>query len=228
MKLTYIPAGEFTMGSPSGESDRDEDETLHRVRLSRPFLMGVTEVTQGQWEALMGSRPWEGKSAKSNPSHAASYVSWDDAVEFCRKLSEQAGKTYRLPTEAEWEYACRGGTTSMYHFGDNVSELGRFGWFAENAKGVGERYAHVVGQKLPNGWGLYDMHGNVYEWCGDWYGDYPSGTVTDPRGPGSGSNRVLRGGSWFSYSLFSRSACRYGTSPGLRTHNLGFRLVLDF
>jgi len=95
-------------------------------------------------------------------------------------------------------------------------------------RGVGERYAHVVGQKLPNGWGLYDMHGNVFEWCGDWYGDYPSGTVTDPKGPGSGSDRVLRGGSWFSYSLFSRSACRYGTSPGLRTHNLGFRLVLDF
>ena len=228
MKLTYIPAGEFTMGSPSGESDRDDDETQHRVRLSRPFWLGVTEVTQGQWEALMGSRPWEGKSAKSNPSHAASYVSWDDAVEFCRKLSERAGKAYRLPTEAEWEYACRGGTTSMYHFGDNVSELGRFGWFADNAKNVGERDAHVVRQKLPNGWGLYDMHGNVYEWCGDWYGDYPSGTVTDPKGPGSGSDRVLRGGSWFSYPLFCRPACRYGTSPGLQTHNLGFRLALDF
>ena len=133
-------------------------------------------------------------------------------MEFCRKLSEKEGLEYRLPTEAEWEYACRAGTTTVYSFGDDVSELARYGWFSSNSG----RTTHPVGGKRPNAWGLYDMHGNVFEWCQDWYGDYPSGSVTDPTGPASGDSRVLRGGSFGLRASDVRSAFRLAYQPDFR------------
>ena len=195
MKLKLIPAGEFQMGDPADEEDRDVGEHQHAVRVTKPFYLGRTEVTQDQWRAVMETRPWSDKvSVKEGPDYAASYVSWDAAREFCELLSKREGKTYRLPTEAEWEYSCRGGTTTAYHFGDNASRLGEYAWFDENAYDVDEQYAHRVGQKKANPFGLHDMHGNVYEWCSDWYGNYPSGSVTDPTGPSTASYRVFRGG----------------------------------
>jgi formylglycine-generating enzyme required for sulfatase activity len=228
MKLKLIPAGEFQMGSPLGEADRGHDERQHRVRISQPFYMQTTEVTQGQWESVMGTTPWSGeKYVKEGSDYAASYVSWDDAVEFCRKLSLKDGVEYRLPSEAEWEYACRGGSSTAYSFGDNPSALGDYAWFDDNADDIGEEYAHRVGQKRSNGFGLYDMHGNVYEWCSDWYGGdyYKSSPLADPRGPSEGSDRVNRGGSWGNTARYARSASRNRNSPGLRYLNLGFRVL---
>jgi formylglycine-generating enzyme required for sulfatase activity len=160
MKFRQIPAGTFTMGDASG----DDDETPHEVTLTKPFKMGVHEVTQAQYEQLMGTNPSEFKGAE-NPVER---VSWEDAVEFCRRLSElpaekEAGHVYRLPTEAEWEYACRAGTTTNFGFGDDDSEAGYYAWVFGNS----DRKTHPVGNKLPNAWGLYDMHGNVREWCKD-------------------------------------------------------------
>jgi formylglycine-generating enzyme required for sulfatase activity len=211
MEFKLLPGGTFTMG------DADYGPA-HKVTLTQPFELGVYEVTQEQYEAVMGTNPGRYKG----PQNPVENVSWDDAVEFCRKLSElpaekKAGYVYRLPTEAEWEYACRAGTTTAYSFGDSESELGDYAWFDENS---GET-THPVGEKKPNPWGLYDMHGNVYDWCQDWYGDYPSGSITDPTGPTSGSARlfdllgdkvrarVLRGRSFYSQSSIVRSASRY-------------------
>ena len=228
MRLQLIPAGTFVMGSPPSESDRDADETQHRVRISKPFYLGVYEVTQGQYEKLMGANPSRFKG-DNNP---VEQVSWEDAALFCRELSarpeeQAAGRVYRLPTEAEWEYACRAGTTTAYGFGDDASELGEYAWCSENAMDVGQKYAHTVGQKKPNPWGLYDMHGNVWEWCQDWYEDYPSGSTTDPTGAASGSPRVIRGGSWYYGAGLCRSANRGWHNPSSRSSNLGFRVALS-
>ena len=153
------------MGSPEGEEGHDDDEYQHRVRLTQPFYMQTTEVTQGQWKSVMGTEPWKVQDyVKEGDDYAATYVSHEDAVAFCRKLSAREGGTYRLPTEAEWEYACRGGTQTMYSFGASAGQLGEYAWFEDNADKVGEAYAHRVGQKRSNGFGLYDMHGNVREW----------------------------------------------------------------
>jgi len=239
MKLRLIPAGEFMMGSSrsaveiarqfDSKAEYYEDEhPQHRVRISQPFYLGTTEVTQGQWQAVMGTRPWAGKSfVKEGRDYPATYVSWEDAVEFCRKLSDKEGVTYRLPTEAEWEYACRAGSRTMYSFGDDASQLGAYAWYDKNAWDVDERYAHIVGTKRANSWGLYDMHGNVYEWCSDWHdSDYYAGSPqTDPSGPASGSDRVYRGGSWFDFPHYCRSAYRYWFSPGVRSFLLGFRVL---
>jgi formylglycine-generating enzyme required for sulfatase activity len=227
MKLNLIPAGTFMMGSPASEADRDDDETQHRVTLTKDFYLGTTEVTQGQWESVMGTTPWKGNDyVQEGSNNAASYVSWDDAVEFCRKLSIKEGKTYRLPTESEWEYACRGGTTTAYSFGADAAQLSEYGWFDKNGWDIGEKYAHMVGLKRANGFGLYDMHGNVWEWCSDWYGDYPTGNVTDPQGAAVGSDRVFRGGSWFHNAGFCRSAYRSYFTPDYRSDVLGFRVAV--
>jgi len=230
MKLKLIPAGEFLMGSP--ESDRkaiDSEKPQHRVRITKPFCLGVTEVTQGQWEAVMGTRPWSGKShVREGSDYAASYVSWEDAVEFCRKLSSLEGKRYRLPTEAEWEYACRAGTTTVFHFDRNASPLGEYAWYENNAYEVGEAYVHRVGQKRASPFGLYDMHGNVHEWCADWYGEdyYRDSPTDDPTGPSSGSHRVYHGGVWHHTWWRCRSAYRAKASPDDRSSHVGFRVVL--
>ena len=228
MKLKLIPAGEFQMGSRTGEAGRSDSEHQHPVRISQPFYMQTTEVTQGQWESVMRTTPWSGKdSVKEGTDYAASYVSWDDAVEFCRKLSAKEGVEYRLPSEAEWEYACRGGSSTAYSFGDNAAAFGDYAWFAGNAFGIGEKYAHRVGQKRANGFGLYDMHGNVWEWCSDRYDTdyYKTSPLADPRGPSEGSYRVLHGGSWRHSPQFARSAYRFGLSPGFRGSYVGFRVL---
>jgi formylglycine-generating enzyme required for sulfatase activity len=175
--------------------------------------MGKYEVTQAQWEAVMGNNP----SRFKGPNRPVEMVSWDDAQAFIAALNRRNdGYVYRLPTEAEWEYACRAGST-----GDYAGKLDEMGWYEENAG----RQTHPVGQKQPNAWGLYDMHGNVSEWCQDSYRLYPDGVVTDPQGPSSDSNRVIRGGGWGYAAAYCRSAYRYGLSPGYRDLALGFRLV---
>lgn len=230
--MVLIPAGSFMMGSPDSDSDAPSNERpQHRVTISRSYYMGETEVTQGQWKSVMGTEPW--KQDLSVPEGAqcpAMYVSWDEAVKFCEKLSEREGKKYRLPTEAEWEYACRGGTSTRYSFGDNESNLSRFAWFDENALYIGEQYAHLVKHKQPNGFGLYDMHGNAREWCSDWYREYPSSTGINPNGSTDGLIHVTRGGSFFDSSDSCRSARRFelGIDDGsrLRYIHQGFRVAV--
>jgi formylglycine-generating enzyme required for sulfatase activity len=211
-----------------GQAGGDSDEKPHQVTLTKPFYIGVYEVTNAQWRAVMGSVPshWE------DADRPVEKVSWEDAAEFCRKLSalpeeRKAGRVYRLPTEAEWEYACRAGTETTYSFGDDESQLDEYAWYVRNSG----NQTHPVGTKKPNGWGLYDMHGNVWEWCSDWYGKYPQGEVTDPQGQGpSGASvrvRVYRGGDWHITARYCRSAYRCGNDPSNRFDGLGFRLALS-
>ncbi len=230
MLLVPIPAGEFQMGSPESETDRYDNETQHKVKVTRPFHLGVFEITQQQYEKVMGTRPWQGRpNVKEGPDYPATYVNWNDAVAFCRKLSKQEGVEYRLPTEAEWEYACRAGTTTAYGFGDDASKLEQYTWYRENYWDVGEEYAHRVGRKLPNPWGLYDMHGNVFEWCQDWYAPYASAkVVSDPMGPAQGEDRLLRGGAFNFQPGGVRSANRNSGRPGGRYSSLGFRLARTY
>ena len=226
MEFRLIPSGEFMMGSPKDEPDRGDDESQHRVEISEAFYLGKYEVTQGQWKEVMGTSPWKDEVLKVNEGddYPATNVSWDDAVEFCKKLSRREGVEYRLPSEAEWEYACRAGSETDYSFGVDAADLGKHAWFND---GIGERYAHEGGQKLGNNFGLYDMHGNVCEWCGDWYRDdyYESSPPRDPMGPDEGSDRVNRGGTWLNGAQNCRSAFRYGNSPDYRYFNLGFRVL---
>ena len=222
MRFVYVPPGEFTMGSPEDEPGRDDDERQHKVILTEGFFMQETPVTQAQWAAVMGDNPSHFK--KCGPDCPVESVSWDDAQRFLKKLNEGGGEyEYRLPTEAQWEYACRAGTTTRYYTGDSKADLKRAGWYGENS---GDK-THPVGQKKPNAFGLYDMHGNVWEWCQDWFGDYPAGPVTDPTGPKCGSNRVLRGGGWYDNARYCRSADRYGYYPSFRGSRYGFRLALS-
>jgi sulfatase modifying factor 1 len=230
MKFNKIPAGTFLMGSPEDEEGRSDHETQHPVTISKPFYMQTTEVTQGQWKEVMGTEPWKGKSfVKEGTNYAATYVSWNDAVAYCKKLSEKEGKTYRLPTEAEWEYACRAWTKTRWSFGDDEMALGYYAWYRENALDIDEKYAHQVGLKNPTTFGLYDMYGNVFEWCHDYFEEdyYKQSPAKDPTGPTSGSSRVLRGGSWNNVSRFSRSARRGRNDADSRSDDFGFRLVRE-
>ena len=227
MVLVPIPAGEFMMGEPTlGEPTIPG----HLVTLTKPFHLGAFEVTQEQYEKVMGRDP----SLFKGTNNPVETVHWEEAVEFCRRLSaipeeKAAGHVYRLPTEAEWEYVCRAGTTTAYSFGDDESQLGQYAWFRENA----QRKTHPVGEKKPNPWGLYDMHGNVWEWCQDWLGAYPSEPVTDPTGPTTptlGSYRVFRGGSWYDYATEhcrSRSRNWGGIGDWTSISYMGFRVALD-
>jgi len=210
MKLVLIPAGKFMMG---------EEKDQHEVTISKPFYMGATEVTQAQYEAVMGTNPSRLKGA-TNPVET---VSWNDATEFCKKLSEKTRQAVRLPTEAEWEYACRAGSKTRFSFGDADEGLGDYAWYRANCGYT----TNPVGQKKPNAWGLFDMHGNVWEWCADWYGDYPKGAVTDPEGLASGAARVVRGGDWGGIPEDCRSANRSQSTPGYRSNNCGFRVVVS-
>ncbi len=223
MQLKLIPAGEFLMGSPDDEALRDQDECpLHRVRITKPFYLGVHEVTQAQYESVMGRNPSQFKG----PDHPVENVSWEEARTFCEKLSQlpaekAARRGYRLPTEAEWEYACRAGTNSVFSFGDDVSQAGSYAWYSSNA---GDR-THPGGQKRPNAWGLHDMHGNVWEWCQDGYASdyYKRSPLTDPQGPSTLSH-VVRGGSWGGPARSCRSAYRCFTHSRGDKY-LGFRVV---
>jgi formylglycine-generating enzyme required for sulfatase activity len=217
------------MGSTANETI-EENEHQHKVAISKAFYMQTTEVTQGQWKAVMGTEPWKvvGKS-NEGVDYAATYVNWDDAVAFCKKLSEKEGRTYRLPTEAEWEYACRAGTTTTWIFGNDEKELGDYAWFDNNAVSKGQKYAHRVGLKKSNAFGLHDLYGNVWEWCHDYYGAdyYKQSPEKDPTGPMYGSFRVLRGGSWMDDAGFTRSAGRYRDVAIWRSNHYGFRLVRE-
>jgi formylglycine-generating enzyme required for sulfatase activity len=220
-KFVLIPAGTFAMGSPSNEPGRGSDETLHQVTISKPFYIQTTELTQGQWQKVMGSNPSYFKDCGGDCP--VERVSWNDVQDFIRKLNKMEGiDKYRLPTEAEWEYAARsGGKVEEYAGTNSESALGDYAWYNANS---GSK-THTVGQKLPNSLGLYDMSGNVWEWVQDWYGDYLPGSVTDPVGPSSGSYRVFRGGSWLSHALLCRATSRNNSAPELRRYLLGFRLV---
>jgi formylglycine-generating enzyme required for sulfatase activity len=216
MDFMLIPAGTFRMGSDSGASD---EKPVHEVRISKPFYLGKYEVTQQEWQAIMGTNP---SRFKDDPRLPVENVSWNDVQEFIQKLNAKEGGTrYRLPTEAEWEYAARAGTTTAYSFGNDAGQLGEYAWYGANS---GSK-THLVGQKKPNAWGLYDMHGNVWEWVEDWYGPYTAGAAVDPAGPSSGSYRVHRGGSWLYFARNCRSADRGNGAPGGRDGGLGFRLL---
>jgi len=232
MKLKLIPAGEFLMGSPQSEGNGLDNKYQHRVRITKPFHLGVYEVTQTEYERVMGANPSSfGKNKLSDQDTSrfpVEYVLWEDAVEFCRKLSElpeekAAARIYRLPTEAEWEYACRAGTITRWYCGDNESDLAKAAWFADNS----EEQTHPVGQKEPNAWGLFDMHGNVWEWCNDWYADeyYKSSPVNDPQGPTEGWYRVHRGGGWCNSAWRCQSSYRHWISASHRWPGLGFRVA---
>jgi len=240
MKLIYVPAGSFMMGSGdsaaqlAGQYDKREKDFAgefpqHPVRISKGFWMGQTEVTQSQYMSVMNVQPWSGKTyVQVDANNPAVYVSWDDAAAFCRKLSQREGRNYRLPTEAEWEYACRARTTTRFGFGDSDSSLGDYAWFDGNADKAGQDYAHPVGQKKPNLWGICDMHGNVFEWCSDFYDKkyYSNSPSVDPSGPSSGISHSLRGGSWDDTGSRLRCSYRsgYRVSRGLL---VGFRVIND-
>jgi len=255
MTLRLLPSGEFVMGSPDDaiEAEKD-DKPSHRVRITKPFYLEVCEVTQAEYEAVMGNNPshfsahGDGKdqvAGESTDHFPVENVSWLDAIQFCNKLSEKEGKKpfyeidgkdvrdpdwngqgYRLPTEAEWEYACRANasTSTRFSFGDNAGELGAYGWFDLNS----EQRTHPVSQKRPNGFGLYDMHGNVKEWCWDWWseGYYYRSPADDPTGPERTSGRVGRGGSWQFEPRDCLSANKDWHLPAHRSDDWGFRLAL--
>jgi formylglycine-generating enzyme required for sulfatase activity len=237
-----IEPGEFTMGSPEDELGRFGEETQHRVTVTRAFALKATEVTQAEWRAVMGTDP--SGFADCGETCPVEMVSWFDAVDYVNRVSDAEGLPrcyaddadrtfagldctgYRLPTEAEWEYAARAGTQTAFHTGVNTQtgcnddpNLNLAGWYCGNSGDT----THPVGQKQVNAWGLYDMHGNVWEWVHDWYGDYPAGDVVDPLGAAAGFNRVVRGGSWDTDALFARAASRSGLNPDFRFNYYGFR-----
>ena len=225
MEFIYVQPGTFVMGSPDSESGRDRDEgPQHQVTISTGFYLGRYEVTQAQWQAVMGTAPWSGRFAvELGSDYPAVYVSWEDAQAFTGELNELAGSDlYRLPTEAEWEYACRAGSTTPWSSGDDRGLLKDYAWFIDNA---GVPYTHEVGRKKPNSWGLYDMHGNVWEWVQDWYaGDYYGRSpAANPQGPESGSDRVRRGGSLDWSAAGVRSARRDASRHGFEDD--GFRVL---
>src|SRR5262245_16034861 len=214
LELIRIPGGSFLMGSGEYESEKP----IHRVTLS-PFAIGKYPLTQAQWKAVMGNNP----SNFKGDHLPVERVSWNSATEFCSALSKRTGRAYRLPTEAEWEYACRAGTATLFSSADNSETLDQHGWYYNNS----EQKTRNVGQKIPNAWGLHDMHGNVFEWCHDWYDEdyYAQSPSTDPQGPPSGTSHVLRGGSFLTVSYLCRTAYRFSNWPDYRYYDIGFRVV---
>lgn len=222
IKMRLIPAGVFLMGSPADEMDRDCDEGPQRqIVISEPFYVGIYEVTQAQWAAVMGTYPSKFSYIPENP---VEQISWDDCQEFIAKLNEMEIGVFRLPTEAEWEYACRAGSITRYPWGNDPDYCGSSEYACSSCSASGK--TNLVGQKKPNDWGLFDMHGNVLEWCSDWYAaSYDIDDVTDPKGPCTGSYRVVRGGGWYYDPQYCRSAYRLSIIPGYMSSGLGFRLV---
>jgi formylglycine-generating enzyme required for sulfatase activity len=234
MDLVYIEPGTFMMGSLSSEWKHQANEgPQHEVTISRGFYLGAHEVTQSQWESVMGTGPWIDyfkdkvwtDQFEIDPTHPAVWVSWSEAQAFVQALNAASGDSlYRLPSEAEWEYSARAGTTTLWSFGDEIDQLNQYSW---NEISAITKAGQPVGTKLPNPWGLYDMHGNVEEWCQDWYGPYSNGSQVDPQGPSEGTNRVVRGSSFRTkgYSK-QRVAFRYGIYLGNGNNNIGFRVLM--
>jgi len=222
LELVLIPAGEFMMGSPASDKDAFPfEKPQRRVRITKPFYLGKYLVTQEQWEAVTGSNP----SRLKGPKNPVETVSWDDCQQFLGKLNSKSaagGGKFQLPSEAQWEYACRARSTTRYCFGDDESKLDDYAWYLANSDGK----THPVGEKKPNGWGLYDMHGNVWEWCQDWWKDgyYKESPVDDPTGATVGSLRVVRGGCWGLPAWGCRSA--NGSKDLSGGGDLGFRVSL--
>ena len=215
LKMALVPAGKFMMGSPGSEKGRSDGETQHEVTLTEPYYIGIYAVTQEQWEVVMGDNP--SASITRGAKLPVTLVSWNDCQMFIYQLNAKTSGGYRLPTEAEWEYACRAGTTTAYSFGDSLTKA--------DANIDGDNIKSV-GSYKPNAFGLFDMHGNVWEWCEDWCGDYSAGSVADPEGPAPGKNRLLRGGSFNFTELFARSSYRNaGYPPAIRDYSYGFRLA---
>jgi formylglycine-generating enzyme required for sulfatase activity len=256
MDLLLIPPGEFVMGCAPEKQRIYPEQSPHHVKITQPWLLGRTEVTQVQWQMIMKNEPWkEKKTIQTGPDYAATTITWFEAAEFCNRLSEHegfdpyyrisrageseeeeeeedvevevaGGNGYRLPSEAEWEYSCRAGSTTLWHFGDDADRLVDYAWFDKNAWEVGERYPHEVRRKLANGFGLYDMHGNVSEYCEDRYGGaYESAAQTDPVGGDVGSFRIHRGASFSQGHEFCRSSYRGWMLPYARPGNQGFRVA---
>ena len=218
LELVLLPTGSFVMGSAAGYTD---ELPLHSVTIDNGFYMGRYEVTQTQWQQVMGTNPAYFTGAGDRPVEG---VSWNDAVSFCQSLTLSTGRNVRLPTEAEWEYSCRATTTTDFYFGDDANDLDDYAWYITNS----QNQTHAVGGKNPNIWGLYDMHGNVWEWCSDWYSDtfYAVSPTASPIGPASGTTRVIRSGAWERGNDI-RSAMRGRASPEIRHNGLGFRVVVD-
>jgi formylglycine-generating enzyme required for sulfatase activity len=230
MRFALIRKGIFIMGAPKGEPFQHvNDQTQHEVRITKDFYMGSMEVTQEQFQTVMGKNPsrFPGEKVKGDISdYPVDNVTWEDAVEFCRRLTEipeekSAGYAYRLPTEAEWEYACRAGSTTAFFSDERSASLADFAWYRSNSNG----HTHPVGSKKPNPWGLYDVHGNVSEWVSDWWAKYPTDPQTDPKGPRMGWDRVHRGGSCCVSDIACKSALRRVGPPLF--YPVGFRIVLQ-
>ena len=219
MEFVLIPAGEFMMGS---DFVRSNEQPIHKVHISKPFYLGKYPVTQTQWLVVIGGL--NPSRFTGDPDRPIESVSWDNVQEFIRRLNDREGGTnYRLPTEAEWEYACRAGSTTAYSFGNDENQLGEYAWYSDNSGST----THPVGKLKPNAWGLYDMHGNVWEWVQDRYGEdfYKRSPTRDPQGPDEGASRGVRGGSWINDARYCRAAFRGHYAPANRDYLLGFRLA---
>ena len=230
MDFVWIEPGTFMMGKASSTSDVFlGDRPQHEVTISEGYWLGKYEVTQEQWAKVMETRPWSGQDyVVESPRHPAAHVTWNDVQEYVDRLNGRgAGGVFRLPTEAEWEYACRAGTTTRYAFGDDEGLLDQYAWYVENVFWVGLSSPQQVGTKLPNLWGLHDMHGNVWEFCLDWSGRYSGEDQVDPQGPSTGSRRVIRGGYAGSTFHGANSASRSDVRPTTAGYDLGARLVMD-
>ena len=230
--FVWIEPGSFLMGSPDDELNRELNEgPVHEVIISRGFWLQKYELTQGQWEAVMHTHPWVRQAfVIDDPERPAVYINWYDTQEYVAALNAAAGGgLYRLPTEAEWEYACRAGTSTRWHFGDDESQMVDYMWYKVNAWDKGEQYAMVPGGRLPNQWGLYDMHGNVWEWVQDWFAQdsYTDSTVVDPQGVAYGSMKVRKGGDFHYYPRGTRSARRGRSYPLFEVSVIGMRLVRE-
>lgn len=226
MELCRIPAGRFLMGSPDGEQDREPGEgPQHEVTISKPFYLGRYEVTHAQWKAVMGSVRDNSGFDGGNYDSPMQATSWNEVQGFLERLNALGMGTFRLPTEAEWEYAARAETTSRFYWGEDPDyvEIDDYAWYDENAEGE----AHDVGEKEPNAWGLYDMSGNAWEWCEDWYGPYSAEDQIDPAGPESGTTKVFRGGEWFNPPEKARSAYRGSFAPDSWLYFGGLRVVKE-